>query len=191
MMKNVILIDYENVHVEKLNLLTGIDSEVWVFVGPSQSTVPVELLVSAQNSGVPLKWVETSRQGKNALDFHIAYYLGQMSWVESKPYFHIVSKDKGYEALIEHMRAQKLFVDRIASLEELPLLKKKNAEEIRNLLMATNARPKKLKGLHASIKNWRKAFSDETVDWIANYLKQHGVISVDANDNVSYSDAEA
>ena len=47
--------------------------------------------------------VRLTEPGKNALDFHIAYYLGQLALKEPDAFFHIVSKDTGFDPLIQHL----------------------------------------------------------------------------------------
>jgi len=60
--------------------------------------------------------------GVNALDFHIAYYLGILAANDPSGFFHIVSKDTGFDPLIKHMKANKIFAVRSISIEEMPCL---------------------------------------------------------------------
>ena len=57
---------------------------------------------------------------RNALDFHIAYYLGVLASVEPLGFFHIISKDTGFDPLIQHLKNKKIFAARSASIEEMP-----------------------------------------------------------------------
>ena len=50
--------------------------------------------------------VETGRSGKNALDLVLAHYLGEARKADPQGYFHIVSKDKDFDALIGHLKVQ-------------------------------------------------------------------------------------
>jgi hypothetical protein len=60
--------------------------------------------------GARVDFVQSSRPGKNALDFHIAFKLGELFADERKSgrraSFVIVSGDGGFEALFEYMRTQ-------------------------------------------------------------------------------------
>jgi hypothetical protein len=49
-------------------------------------------------------------------DFHIAYYLGWLSRKKREAQFYIVSKDKGFDPLVSHLRANGITVSRIDSL---------------------------------------------------------------------------
>ena len=128
-MKNIILIDYENLQVKNLDDVYCLDADVYVFRGPTQNKLPAELIESAQKFGSRITWIKASRQGHNALDFHIAYFVGQIVQSDPKVFFHIVSKDDGFDALIDFMKERKLFIDRVESIEEIPLVKKMKAIE--------------------------------------------------------------
>ena len=64
-----------------------------------------------------------SGHGPDALDFHIAYYIGRLSAAHPDAYFHIISKDKGFDPLIKHLKSQKIFCSRSTSVLEIPAVK--------------------------------------------------------------------
>ena len=104
MATKVVLVDFENIQnldgVEKI-----LNYEVKVFVGTNQNKVSLDLVQQTQKLGNSLEWIRVNGQGKNALDFHIVYYIGK--FIESKKFdqFVIVSKDTGYDPLIEHVNS--------------------------------------------------------------------------------------
>lgn len=55
-------------------------------------------------AGVQL--VRLTGSGKNALDFTLAYYVGRGVVADSTGHFHIISKDSGFDPLIEHLRSR-------------------------------------------------------------------------------------
>jgi len=55
-------------------------------------------------------YVQISSRGPSALDFHIAYYIGKLVAVHPDAYFHIISKVKGFDPLVKHLKDQKIFV---------------------------------------------------------------------------------
>jgi len=83
-----------------------------VFLGPNQSKVPVSLAAALQSLGSSAEYVILETPGANALDFHIAYYVGALACEDPSAFFHIISKDAGFDPLIKHLRAKKLFVQR-------------------------------------------------------------------------------
>jgi hypothetical protein len=194
-MKNIILIDYENLQVKNLDELYDLDTEICVFTGPQQKKYSAEVVQSAQKFGSRLKWIPISRQGSNALDFHIAYYLGQVSQNEPKPFFHIISHDTGFDALIDFMRGQNLFIDRVETIEEIPLIKK--MKEIKKDPVAfikgrilNVSKPKKLSTLQTAIKKWLEEDDESVVKEIVNSLKKKRFLEIDDSGKVKYLESE-
>ena len=95
-----LLIDYENVQPKNLSLLNGIPFKVWIFLGSHQTKIPVELVKNLQDLGKDVEYVQISGNGSNALDFHIAFTIGELSQSDPGAYFYIVSKDTGFDRLI-------------------------------------------------------------------------------------------
>jgi hypothetical protein len=123
MRKNYVLIDFENVQPESLAMLQHEHFEVKLFLGANQSKVPFEIANAMQSMCGRAEYVKISGNGSNALDFHIAYYLGQLSVKEPHAYFHIISKDTGFDPLIDYMKTKGISVIRENTIEDIPLLK--------------------------------------------------------------------
>ena len=79
MKTNYILIDYENVQPKSLAVLKGHDFKVIVFVGANQTKIPIDLAKAMQALGSSGEYIIISGNGPNALDFHIAYYIGELA----------------------------------------------------------------------------------------------------------------
>jgi hypothetical protein len=67
---------------------------VIVFLGANQGNLPFEVAVSLQQLGSRAEYIEISGRGPNALDFHIAYYIGRLAAEEPSAYFHIISRTR-------------------------------------------------------------------------------------------------
>ena len=76
------------------------------FFGASQKSVPKEFLKAALNLGERFVPIDIEGQGKNALDFHIAYYLGEYLTRSPQSACVILSKDKGFDPLVKHLVAR-------------------------------------------------------------------------------------
>ena len=59
-----------------------------------------------------MQLVRLTSSGKNALDFALAYYVGRAVVADPSGYFHIISKDGGYDALIEHLQSKHIRIRR-------------------------------------------------------------------------------
>ena len=79
MRTNFVLVDYENVQPKDIGLLQGGPFKVKVFLGPKQSKVSVALDEALQPLGGNAEYVLLETAGNNAVDFHIAYYIGILS----------------------------------------------------------------------------------------------------------------
>lgn len=123
MKTNYVLIDYENVQPANLILLAGEHFKVKVFLGANQAKLPVELAVAMQGLGERGEYVRITGNGPNALDFHIAYYIGRIAAQEPKAFFHIISKDTGFDPLITHLKSQGILSNRSPSLDGIPILR--------------------------------------------------------------------
>lgn len=156
---NYVLIDFENVHPKNLELLLEHPFQVLVFVGQSQARVPFDLADSMQLLGKNARYIKIAGNGQNALDFHIAYYIGELAAKEPDAYFHIISKDKGFDPLIQHLKSRKIRVQREKDLGEIPLLQlpdsspmdDKIAAIVKNLGGRGQSRPRKVSTLANTI----------------------------------------
>jgi len=82
-----VLVDYENVQPKDIALLKDGPFKVKIFLGPNQAKIPVELVNAIQPLGINADYVLLEAPGPNALDFHIAYYIGVLSNQEAEAFF--------------------------------------------------------------------------------------------------------
>lgn len=120
---NYVLIDFENVQPDAISILDQEHFKVIVFVGASQQKVPFEIASALQRLGAKAYYVKISGNGSNALDFHIAYYIGQLAATDPTAFFHIISKDAGFDPLIQHLKDKKIFAARSKEVAEIPFFR--------------------------------------------------------------------
>jgi len=162
MKNNYVLIDYENVQPKNLGNLKGLEFSVMVFVGDKQKKMPIELVTAMQALGDKAEYIQIDGNGPNALDFHVAFYMGTISASDPTAFFHIISKDKGFDPLIKHMKSKGILATRerdIADIRRLKILNLKSNSErvdefVKFLKSRGNAKPTKVKTLTNSIKNY-------------------------------------
>ncbi len=98
-----VLLDFENVQPTEgeLRVLVPDASQLWVFHGPHQRLVAQRFASFGANvTAVPI-----SKTGKNALDFHLAFYMGYIASRNQASAMVVVANDKGYEPMLEHARS--------------------------------------------------------------------------------------
>ena len=123
MRTNFVLIDSENVKPEYIERLKHEHFRVIVFVGANLKRLDFPLVNALQSLGSNGSYVQISSHGPSALDFHIAYYIGKLAATEPTAYFHIVSKDTGFDPLIQHLKAEGISAARVKAITEIPLSK--------------------------------------------------------------------
>jgi len=98
-----VLLDYENVQPseDELRVLVPDATQVWVFHGPHQRQVEQRFASFGTNAtAVPI-----SKTGKNALDFHLSFYMGYIASRNQASAMVVVANDRGYEPMLEHARS--------------------------------------------------------------------------------------
>ncbi len=114
-----ILVDFENVQPKNLAQLANGSYRLKIFVGSQQAKVPFELAQTVQALGERATYVQIAGTGRNALDLHIAYYVGRLAVQNPDASFHIISKDKDYDVLIKHLVSQGIRCRRTGSVEDV------------------------------------------------------------------------
>ncbi len=195
MRKNVVLIDFESVQPESLAALEHDHFKVIVFVGASQAKVSFEIATALQRMGTNAEYVKIAGNGKNALDFHIAFYIGQLAAQDPTAYFHIISKDGGFDPLIQHLKSKKIFSARSPSISDIPIVKagdRKSSSERAQLFMTKLeqpkiTRPRAVKTLSSAISAFfQKQVTDAEVAAVISEMQKVGFITV-ADNRVSYA----
>lgn len=120
---NFVLVDFENVQPKDIGLLKDGPFKVKVFLGPNQPKIPVSLAAALQSLGDNAEYIVLETAGSNALDFHIAYYIGALSAAESTAFFHIISKDSGFDPLLKYLKGKKIFAQRSTCIADIPYFK--------------------------------------------------------------------
>lgn len=124
MTKHIYFLDFENLQSTEEELTDIIDDscEIYLFHGAHQNYFPPFWIDVSSQIGPRLHRIQLKEAANNALDFFISYYIGKLSDDESL-YFHIISNDKGYDPLIDHLTDLGQKIDRIARQHNQPHIK--------------------------------------------------------------------
>jgi PIN domain len=201
---NYVLIDYENVPVKSLSLLRDDYFRVHVFLGAKNTKLSRELVLAMHALGSRATYVELDTSGQNALDFHLAFYLGQLAQVDPEGFFHVISKDTGFDPLIAHLKTKKMYAARSPSIDDMPCfkpiteapkpgvntspVKRSNAADLEELLIEAiddlrrrgNAKPRTEKTLLNTLRaRFPKETPDSFVDSILRLLIKRKFVVLD------------
>lgn len=103
MTKPYFLIDFENVQPKALDRLLPGSSRIKVFLGQHQTKLMLELVQALQPFGTDAEYIAIQGSGPDAVDFHIAFYIGRLASTEPGAEFNIISKDRGFDPLVRHL----------------------------------------------------------------------------------------
>jgi hypothetical protein len=103
---NHVFVDFENVHEIAPGIIGSKAVSFTLLLGSRQTKLEASLVEKLLEHAASVQLVRLTSPGKNALDFALAYYLGRAVAADPTGSFHIVSKDAGYDPLIEHLRSR-------------------------------------------------------------------------------------
>ena len=90
-------------------------------LGPQNTKSHAALVEKFLQYAANVEMIRLKSSGRNALDFALAYYLGRAVLADPCGCFHIISKDTGYDPLIEHLRSKRISIHRHDNFTNLTL----------------------------------------------------------------------
>lgn len=110
----IYLIDYENTGVKGLAGIEKLSEEdqIILFYGPKTGSIPFDEHVKISQSASHVEYIKTTKTAKNYLDFQLTTYLGYL--IASTPVreYHVVSKDSGYDSVVDFWSKKGLVIKR-------------------------------------------------------------------------------
>lgn len=122
-----VLVDWENVQPKDVDIhaLVPDVTDVWIFHGPNQKRVSE----NQRSFGDALTLVPISRTGKNALDFHLSYYMGYISSRNPNARFVVIANDQGYGPMLDHANELGFVVSQVGFGVQSTAVKKGTAKK--------------------------------------------------------------
>jgi hypothetical protein len=118
-----ILVDFENVQptAADIGLVRGDGVRLAIFRGPGQKKYSADVAEAWQPLGGNVTFVHCSKVGRNAVDMHIAFHLGELVAASRgeghRARFVIVSKDTDFDPLLLYIRAQGYEASRVSTIK--------------------------------------------------------------------------
>lgn len=115
-----VFVDFENVSELDLGLLEGRPVHVTLMLGKAQTRLDLVLVEQIHRAASQVSLVRLAGSGRNALDLTLSCYLGKavQQWPEAQ--FSVLSGDKDFDPLIEHLLAAGVKVLRCERFKDLP-----------------------------------------------------------------------
>ncbi len=192
-MEKTIYVDFEN--VPNIEIQETRDTKILLFIGQSQKRLSTSIVKAIQPLGKNVEWVQIKGSGKNALDFHIAYYLAINKAQPNTEHF-VISKDAGFDPLIAHANTLGQKVRRVVSFADVfqkiglgKELEEKYKKVRENLMKQQKARrPKSRKTLTSFIEaTFQKQISTGETNKLIENLFREGLLE-EKSKRISYLD---
>ena len=196
----VVLIDFENVQPKALGRLVPGTTRIKVFLGQNQTKVLLDLVTALQPFGADAEYIQIQGSGPDAVDFHIAFYIGEIGAHAPGTRFQIISKDRGFDPLVKHLVGRGFDVVRLPEIPEAVAVAPKPAATAKPGAATTtrarakqvvarlkiSTRPTTIAKLRASLMSWYKTeWGEKAVDAVLQSLQDSKVVVV-AGTKVSY-----
>jgi len=188
---NYIFVDFENVQQAELDRIADKPVKVVLVLGNMNIKLPVKLVKLIHRFSGQVRLIESSMTGKNAADFVLACEVGVESERDSKAYFHILSRDKGFDVLINHLKAKGVYARRYNAFNEIPVVMNltERVKRLANDFQTPKAtRSRKQKGLEAQIQQvFGRALSTQEVAATIRALVAEKIVTLSDQGEVSYN----
>ena len=201
---NHVFVDFENVHQIDASVIGTKAMRFTLLLGARQTRLDAALVEKLMEHAASVELIRLASSGKNALDFALAYYVGRAVSANPAAFIHIVSKDSGFDPLVEHLRSRHIHADRHDSFATLtfsgppraatvpPKTGTAGHEELLTRVLerlrknVTN-RPKKKTTLLSHLKsNLGKDATEADAVKLLEMLLQAGHLRIDDKDAVTY-----
>jgi len=137
MSKPYVLIDFENVQPKTLDRLQPGSVRIKVFLGQHQNRLMLELVQALQPFGADAEYIAIQGSGPDAVDFHIAFYIGRLAAGDPGATFTIVSRDKGFDPLVRHLVGLGIPCQRIPDIDGTPAAAKPATKKAAKVVQKT------------------------------------------------------
>lgn len=196
---NHVFVDLENVKCIDVAVVAGKNVTFHLFLGPHNKKLDVEVVEVLLENAQAVKMIRSPKAGKNALDFVLAYHLGQAVLGDPRGFYHLISKDAGFDSLVDLLKSRQVKVRRHENWSSLnlnghpkPAVEVKALSEAAEKLavdlkkMAAN-RPKRRKGLLGRVSSLlAKGSTEADCERVVEELVKAKQLSIDEKGVVSY-----
>ncbi len=199
---NHVFVDFENVHEVDPAVIGSKATSVTLFLGAKNTKLDVALVEKILAHAASVQLVRLTSSGKNALDFTLAYYVGRVAVTDPTGYFHIISKDAGFDPLIEHLRTRHIRAHRHPDFSALTFsgapkpavvttpepVNADRTKALEHLRKNNTNRPKRETTLASHLLgHLGKNYTSEAVTKLIEDLVKDGHLAIDDKGRVSYN----
>lgn len=196
---NHIFVDCENVPALDLSLIGRKGFSVTVLIGARQTKLDGALVEKLLEHASSVHLVRLTSAAKNAVDFAVAYCVGRDVITDPTGHFHIISKDKGFDPLIEYLRGRHIKIRRHDDFNGLTSSASAKSQSAPPADLFTRVRehlgknltnrPKREAKLISHLRTFcGKTTAEEELVKLVERLRETGFLSIAENGAVTYLD---
>ncbi len=108
MLENHVFVDFDNVTIPQSvpDFVRKKNLTITILVGPQKKNLDTALVAQLQEVPATVQLIRLEIAGKNAVDFALAFYAGRTAVDHPAGFIHLISRDKGFDPLIGHLRGR-------------------------------------------------------------------------------------
>lgn len=121
MQTHYIFVDYENTQPGNIGLIHEHQQniQIKIYLGRHQNMIPLALARAMHVLGERAEYIQLDSSRRNAIDFNIAFQLGELAIQHPDSKFSILSNDPGFDAIVESLKSKGITCARYADIETL------------------------------------------------------------------------
>lgn len=202
-----VFVDFENIQEVDVSVLGARLVNFTILLGAKQTKLDARLVERLMEHAASVQLIRLASSGRNALDLTLAYYLGRTVSAHPHASIHIISKDTGFDPLVEHLQSRHIQACRHDSFATLPFSGKPRTAAIKpkapkapgtgpedpliralgNLEKISPTRPKRKGTLVSLVKTWLgKDATEADATALVERLQQAGHITIGDKDALTY-----
>lgn len=121
MQTHFVFVDYENTQPGNIGLISERQQNIRIkiFLGRHQNMIPLSLARAMHVLGEKAEYIQLDSSRRNAIDFNIAFQLGELANQHPESNFSILSNDPGFDAILESLQTKGIKCARYPDIETL------------------------------------------------------------------------
>lgn len=121
MQTHYVFVDYDNTHLGNIGFISKSSRKIIIkiFLGSYHNMIPLSLARALQPLGEDAVYILLDRGRRNAIDFNIAFQLGELAIQHPDEQFSIVTNDPGFNEIISSLKAKGINCAKFPDMESL------------------------------------------------------------------------
>lgn len=121
MQTHYVFVDYDNSHLGNIGLINNSSCKIRIkiFLGSHHNVIPLSLARALQPLGEDAEYIQIDHGRRNAIDFNIAFQLGELAIQHPDEQFSILTKDPGFNEIIGSLKAKGINCTKFSDIESL------------------------------------------------------------------------